>query len=317
MPHPAKREGSGFEREVVTALTVAGIQAWRVPLGGAAGGSHIGDVDLVVRGGKRKLECKRQHGDFKTLYQWLGANYALVIRHDRCQPLVVMQLSDFAALIRRISLLSANTHRTFMFLAAAGRYISGIMQALLSRAAQSGRSSHPQQLKIVFLGGDVSGEGHMSISSINSKLALLALSAMLAIFFTTFSASAKCKLPSIWRFHAVHGGDTTGVTVVSCQILVNNSGGVTTDTGLTNAGCKAHWQNGSIHNMTMYPPPQGPTGDPSVLQIDSTCHLTGILHPMPLDFDIPIHGYMRDNAASAVGTPNGKAPWNFNFIKVK
>lgn len=99
MPSASKRKGSGFEREVVAALLAAGITAERVPLSGAAGGSHTADVDCIVAGLPRKLECKRRRGGFKTLAGWLGQNYGLAIRDDRSEPLMVLRLSDFTALV--------------------------------------------------------------------------------------------------------------------------------------------------------------------------------------------------------------------------
>lgn len=100
MSNPSKRKGSGFERQVVAILQEAGIAAERVPLSGAAGGSHTGDVDCPVRGEDKKLECKRRRAGFKTIYGWLGANYALAIRDDHTEPLVVLRLTDFARLAK-------------------------------------------------------------------------------------------------------------------------------------------------------------------------------------------------------------------------
>jgi hypothetical protein len=100
MPHPSKRKGSGFEREVVAFLRDQGIVAERVPLSGAAGGSHTGDIDVSIRGTDRKLECKRRARGFSTLYGWLAGNYALIVRDDHCEPLAVMRLTDFAQLTK-------------------------------------------------------------------------------------------------------------------------------------------------------------------------------------------------------------------------
>jgi len=101
MANPSKRKGSAFEREIVKFLQDSGIAAAeRVPLSGAAGGSHTGDIDCPVRGVDRKLECKRRARAFSTLYGWLGSNYALVVRDDRVEPLVVLRLKDFAELSR-------------------------------------------------------------------------------------------------------------------------------------------------------------------------------------------------------------------------
>jgi hypothetical protein len=37
---------------------------------------------------------------FKTLYGFLADNYAVALRDDRTPPLIVMRLSDFAALAK-------------------------------------------------------------------------------------------------------------------------------------------------------------------------------------------------------------------------
>ena len=101
MAHPSKIKGNGFEREVVEILQQHGIAAERIPLSGAVkGGSYEGDIRCPVRGVDRKLEAKRRARAFMTLYGWMGDNYALVVRDDRCQPLVLMRLSDWAGLAK-------------------------------------------------------------------------------------------------------------------------------------------------------------------------------------------------------------------------
>ena len=100
MPNPSKRKGSGFEREVVKLLQDSGIAAEKVPLSGAIkGGSFESDIDCPVRGIDRKLECKRRRR-FATLYGWLGSNYALALREDNNEALIVMRLSDWADLAK-------------------------------------------------------------------------------------------------------------------------------------------------------------------------------------------------------------------------
>ena len=101
MPNPSKIKGSSFEREVVAILQEHGVAAEKIPLSGAIkGGSFEGDIDCPVRGIDRKLECKRRRRQFATIYGWLADNYALVVRDDRTEPLVVMRLADFAELAR-------------------------------------------------------------------------------------------------------------------------------------------------------------------------------------------------------------------------
>lgn len=64
------------------------------------GGKYRGDIKLMVMGIEQSLECKRRARAFASLAAWLGQNYALVIRDDRCEPMVVMSLRDWTNLIR-------------------------------------------------------------------------------------------------------------------------------------------------------------------------------------------------------------------------
>ena len=66
----SKRKGNRIERELVQRHKAAGIDAERVPLSGAAGGTFTGDLRIQ---GDLKAEVKaRAGGDgFKTLERWL------------------------------------------------------------------------------------------------------------------------------------------------------------------------------------------------------------------------------------------------------
>lgn len=99
MTHPSKRKGSGFELEVVKALQELGLAAVKVPLSGAVP-DFPGDIECPVRGTDRTLECKRRRRAFGTLYSLMGSAFALVVRDDRTEPLVVLRLSDFAELAK-------------------------------------------------------------------------------------------------------------------------------------------------------------------------------------------------------------------------
>jgi Holliday junction resolvase len=98
MTSPAKVKGSGFEREVVAALRDGGLPAKRVPLSGAVE-FYEGDVIVCLNGKDHIIECKRRKAGFKTLYGWLGKNDFLAFRDDKCEPLILMRLSDFTALL--------------------------------------------------------------------------------------------------------------------------------------------------------------------------------------------------------------------------
>lgn len=96
----SRAKGDRFEAEVVKRLAAAGIVAQRVPLSGAAGGMFGGDIQAHLRSGRRKLECKTRARAWKAEYGWLEGNYALVVKQDRSEPLVIMRLSDFVQIER-------------------------------------------------------------------------------------------------------------------------------------------------------------------------------------------------------------------------
>lgn len=96
----SRQKGDRFEREVVAALQALGIAAEKMPMSGALGGRWGSDISCPVQGIDRKLECKRRQRAFSTLYSYLNTSYAAVIRDDKCPPLVVLRLDDFAALAR-------------------------------------------------------------------------------------------------------------------------------------------------------------------------------------------------------------------------
>ena len=98
----AKNKGSNYERECVEYLKSYGIHAERVPLSGAAGGSYSGDIDAYIGRDNpihRKLECKIRKRAWSDLYGWLKGNYALLIRANLKETLVVLPLKDFCELM--------------------------------------------------------------------------------------------------------------------------------------------------------------------------------------------------------------------------
>src|SRR5665213_442445 len=93
MPNPQRQKGDRFERDCVHALTGHGIAASRVPLSGAAGGDYSGDLRVEVCGKTETIECKTRKRAWTDLFNWLPGNYALFIKADRTDTLVVMNLS--------------------------------------------------------------------------------------------------------------------------------------------------------------------------------------------------------------------------------
>lgn len=91
----SRQKGDRFERECVNAFLAAGIFAERVPLSGAAGGSFGADIQVTIDGTMRKFECKMRKRAWSDLYSWLVGNYALLIRTNGNDGLVVFRLADF------------------------------------------------------------------------------------------------------------------------------------------------------------------------------------------------------------------------------
>jgi hypothetical protein len=102
MGKASRDKGLRFERSLVHACQDQGIGAERIPLSGAAGGSFCGDVSIPVQGTDRKVECKTKAGGrgFKQIYGWLGSNYALAVKQDRDETLIVLRLTDFLTLAK-------------------------------------------------------------------------------------------------------------------------------------------------------------------------------------------------------------------------
>lgn len=110
MTHPSRAKGDRFERWCVNQLRdVFGIQeAERVPLSGAAGGSHTDDLTMPVCGKVERIECKCRKRAWSDLFGFLNPPhhaqkpYALFIKADRTDTLVVLPLATFVALSKGI-----------------------------------------------------------------------------------------------------------------------------------------------------------------------------------------------------------------------
>jgi hypothetical protein len=100
MGKASRDKGLRFERSLVNACQEVGLGAERIPLSGAAGGSFCGDVTVPIQGQDQKIECKNRKAGFKQLYDWLPGNYALAIKQDRADTLVVLRLADFLTLAK-------------------------------------------------------------------------------------------------------------------------------------------------------------------------------------------------------------------------
>jgi hypothetical protein len=102
MGKPSRDKGSRVEREMVNALRAEGIDAERVPLSGAAGGSFAGDIVVRHHEAKRSVEVKaRKDGaGFKTLEDWKGDHDFLFLKRNHREPMVVMDWDLFVELMR-------------------------------------------------------------------------------------------------------------------------------------------------------------------------------------------------------------------------
>jgi Holliday junction resolvase len=99
MASSSKRKGSRIEREIVELHKAAGIDAERIPLSGAAGGSFTGDVRIDGIG-VAEVKARANGKGFATLERWLGDHAALFLRRDRSTPLVLLPWGTYLKLIQ-------------------------------------------------------------------------------------------------------------------------------------------------------------------------------------------------------------------------
>lgn len=106
MSNASRQKGDRFERQFVKEMGDMGLWAERVPLSGSAGGSFTSDVhihtldDVVI-----EIECKTRARAWSDLFGWLKHDkhppFALAIKADRTDTLIVMSVEDFAKLLRK------------------------------------------------------------------------------------------------------------------------------------------------------------------------------------------------------------------------
>lgn len=95
MGKASRDKGARCERECVGVFQDAGFAAERIPLSGATW--LKGDITAPFLNIDRRIEVKCRSDGFKQIYEWLGEdNYALIIKADRKQPLLVMPLREAA-----------------------------------------------------------------------------------------------------------------------------------------------------------------------------------------------------------------------------
>jgi Holliday junction resolvase len=90
----SRDKGARIEREIVRRLQERGFAAEKISAMYRPGA----DITVPLLGADRDIEVKcRAHG-FGQLYEWLTNRFALIVRADRCEPLVVLRLEDAAAI---------------------------------------------------------------------------------------------------------------------------------------------------------------------------------------------------------------------------
>lgn len=109
MPNRSREKGDRFERQCVHDLNDMGVPARRVPMSGSANTTHdTDDLIVEVNGYEQRLECKTRARAWGDLFGWLQAPkhsnppFALLIKADRTETLVVMPLATFAQLSKGI-----------------------------------------------------------------------------------------------------------------------------------------------------------------------------------------------------------------------
>ncbi len=110
----SKRKGTRVELEMRNQLRESGLEADRVPLSGAAGGVYSHDLvlghrrsgfgSIVMSDGEDGLSVEvksRKDGvGFKTIQGWLDGPDLLVLKSNRHEPFVVMDMELFLKLMR-------------------------------------------------------------------------------------------------------------------------------------------------------------------------------------------------------------------------
>ncbi|WGJ16146.1 hypothetical protein QEV83_07855 [Methylocapsa sp. D3K7] len=88
----SRDKGNRLERAIVRLLQAHSLDAERVPLSGAAGGSYLGDLTVPVLGRDICIEAKARASGFSQLYAWLENRDVLVVKADRRDALVILPL---------------------------------------------------------------------------------------------------------------------------------------------------------------------------------------------------------------------------------
>jgi hypothetical protein len=98
MGKASRDKGGRFERELVNTAKAHGLEAYRVPLSGAAAGFKN---DIIIKQGRTtwEVEAKKRATGFKFIYDNIVGADILVIGADRQKPLAVLDYEDFCDLL--------------------------------------------------------------------------------------------------------------------------------------------------------------------------------------------------------------------------
>ena len=98
MGKASRDKGGRFERELVNTARAHSLDAYRVPLSGAADGFKN---DVIIKKGREtwEIEAKKRANGFKFLYDNIDGADVLVVGADRRKPLAVLDYEDFCDLL--------------------------------------------------------------------------------------------------------------------------------------------------------------------------------------------------------------------------
>jgi hypothetical protein len=86
-------KGGRVERRILKMFTDVGFKGERV--GFLPWMGHKRQGDLEIEGKAYEIKSRKNGAGFKTILDWLGKNYALVLVANNKEPLVVLRISDF------------------------------------------------------------------------------------------------------------------------------------------------------------------------------------------------------------------------------
>src|SRR5215469_777178 len=102
MPNRFKQKGDRAERALVDIFRAKGLDAYRVPLSGSAGGFKQ-DVEVRLADQTLRVESKVRKAGFSLVYKYLADADLLVIQADRKEGLAVISLGRLARLLATIA----------------------------------------------------------------------------------------------------------------------------------------------------------------------------------------------------------------------